>query len=195
MLTRKQTEKAPLQSKKKAAEAALKMQMEKGKLKRLEEKKTRDAERKQEEELRKKGEAEQRKLQASTVAESMVVSSPTQMEEDMADPSINSHLSDMMQGSHLLDMMQGGSKEDAAGDEEEQRSPAKSKQKKITFAEATASKLVLKPRIKPPKPVFEAHNHTNADYCRGFHQTYRLSSSARLHCEPSRTPNEWSDGG
>ena len=51
MLTRKQTEKAHLQSKKKTAEAALKMQMEKGKLKRLEEKKTRDAERKQEEEL------------------------------------------------------------------------------------------------------------------------------------------------
>jgi hypothetical protein len=53
MLTCKQTEKARLQSEKKAAEAALKMQMEKGKLKGLEEKKARDAERKQEEELRK----------------------------------------------------------------------------------------------------------------------------------------------
>ena len=162
------------------------MQMEKGKAKRLEEKKKPDTERKQEEELRKNSEAEQRKLQASMIAETPVVSPPTQMEEDRADPSINSH---------LLDMMQGGSEEDAAGDEGEQRSPAKSKQKKITFAEATASKLVLKPRIKPPKPVFEAHNHTNADYCRGFHQTYRLSSSARLHCEPSITPKEQSDGG
>ena len=81
MLTRKQTEKAHLQSKKKTAEAALKMQMEKGKLKRLEEKKTRDAERKQEEELQKKAEAEQCKLQASMIAESIVVSPPTQMEE------------------------------------------------------------------------------------------------------------------
>ena len=40
------------------------------------------------------------------IAESMVVSPPTQMEEDKVDPSINSHLSDMMQG---------GSEEDAAG--------------------------------------------------------------------------------
>ncbi len=91
MLTRKQTEKACLQSKKKAAEAALKMQMEKGKLKRLEEKKARDAERKQEEELRKKAEDKQRKLQASKVAESTVVSPPTQMEDDRVDPAINSH--------------------------------------------------------------------------------------------------------
>jgi hypothetical protein len=74
------------------------------------------------------------------------------MEEDRADPSIISHLSDMMQG---------GSEEDAAGNEEEQRSPAKSRQKKITFAEATASKPALKPTIKPPKPAFEAHSHTN----------------------------------
>ena len=152
MSTCKQMEKARLQSKKKTAEAALKMQMEKGKLKRLEEKKTRDTERKQEEELRKKAETEQSKLQASMVAESMVVSPPNQMEDDRVDPSINSHLSDMMQG---------GSKEDAAGDEGEQRSPAKSKQKKIIFAEATASNPVLKPTIKPPKPAFEAHSHTN----------------------------------
>ena len=121
MLTRKQTEKACLQSKKKTAEAALKMQMERGKAKRLEEKKKRDAERKQEEELRKNTEAEQRKLQASMIAETTVVSPSTQMVEDRADPSINSHLSDMMQR---------GSEEDAAGDEGEQRSPEKSKQKK-----------------------------------------------------------------
>ncbi len=69
------------------------------------------------------------------------------------DPSINSHLSDMMQR---------GSKEDAARNKEEQRSPAKSRQKKITFAEATASKPALKPTIKPQKPAFEAHSHTNS---------------------------------
>jgi hypothetical protein len=56
------------------------------------------------------------------------------MEEDRADPSINSHLSDMMQG---------GSEEDAAEDKGEQRSPVKSKQKEITFAEAMAAKPVL----------------------------------------------------
>jgi hypothetical protein len=108
MLTRQQTERPRLQSEKKTAEAALKLQMEKGTLKRLEEKKKWDAERKQEEELRKNAEAEQRKLQVLTIAEATVVSPPTQMEEDRADPSINSH---------LLDMMQGGSEEDAAGDE------------------------------------------------------------------------------
>jgi hypothetical protein len=54
MSTHKQTEKARLQSEKNAAMAALKLQMEKGKLKRLEEKKAQDTERKQEEELRKK---------------------------------------------------------------------------------------------------------------------------------------------
>jgi hypothetical protein len=53
--------------KKKTAEAALKLQMEKGQLKRSEEKKKRDAERKQEEDLRKIAEAGQRKLQASSV--------------------------------------------------------------------------------------------------------------------------------
>ena len=67
------------------------------------------------------------------------------MEEDRADQSINSHLSDMMQG---------GSEEDAVGGEG-------IKTKKITFSEATASKPVLKPTIKPLKPAFEAHNHTN----------------------------------
>ena len=125
--------------------------MEKAQLKRLEEKKQRDAERKQEEELWKKAEAEQHKLQVSTIAKTTVVPPPTQMEEDRADPSINSH---------LLDMMQGGSEEDTAEDEGEQRSPVKSKQKKITFAEATASKPVLKPAFKPLKPVFEARKHT-----------------------------------
>ena len=85
-------------------------------------------------------------------AESTVVSPLIQMEEDRADPSIDSHLSDMMQG---------GFEEEAADDEGEHHSPAKSKQKKITFAEATASKPVLKPTIKPPKPAFEARSHTN----------------------------------
>jgi hypothetical protein len=124
------------QSEKKTAEAALKLQMEKGQLKRSEEKKKRDAERKkQEEDLRKIAEAEQRKLQASTIEEATVVSPPLQMKEDRADPSINSH---------LMDMMQGSSEEDAAEDEgDEQRSPVKSKQKKITFAEAMAAKPVL----------------------------------------------------
>ena len=88
MSTCKQTEKARLQSEKKTAEAALKMQMEKGKFKRLEEKKKWDTERKQEEELRKNAEAEQRKLQDSMIAKTTVVSPPTQMEEDRADSSI-----------------------------------------------------------------------------------------------------------
>jgi len=145
-------EKARMQSEKKTAEAALKLQMEKAQLKRLEEKKQWNTERKQEEELRKKAEAEQRKLQVSTIAETTVVSPPTQMEGDRADPSINSH---------LLDMMQGGSEEDAAEDKGEQRSSVKSKQKKITFAEATASKPVLKPALKPLKPAFKAHKHTH----------------------------------
>jgi hypothetical protein len=74
--------------------------MEKGQLKRSEEKKKRDAERKkQEEDLRKIAKAEQHKLQASTIEEATVVSPPLQMKEDRADPSINSHLMDMMQGS------------------------------------------------------------------------------------------------
>jgi hypothetical protein len=151
--TRQQTVRARRQSEKKTAEAALKLQMEKGQLKRSEEKKKRDAERKQEEELRKIAEADQRKLQASTLEEATVVSPPSQMDvEDRADPSINSH---------LMDMMQGSSEEGAAEDEgEDQRSPVKSKQKKITFAEATAAKPVLKPAIKSPKPSIEAHKHT-----------------------------------
>ena len=124
MSTHQQTVRARLQSEKKTAEAALKLQMEKAQLKRLEDEKQRDAERKQEEELRTKAEAEQRKLQVLTIAETMVVSPPTQMEEDRADPSINSH---------LLDMMQGGSKEDASEDKGEQCSSVKSKPKKITF--------------------------------------------------------------
>jgi hypothetical protein len=139
--------------KKKTAEAALKLQMEKGQLKRSEEKKKRDAERKQEEDLRKIAKAEQRKLKASTIEEATVVSPPSQMGEDRADPSINFH---------LMDMMQGSSEEGAAEDEgDEQCSPVKSKQKKITFAEATAAKPVLKPAIKSPKPAIEAHKHTH----------------------------------
>ena len=58
MSTRQQTVRARQQCEKKTAEAALKLQMEKGQLKRAEEKKKRDAERKQEEELRKIAEAE-----------------------------------------------------------------------------------------------------------------------------------------
>jgi hypothetical protein len=126
--------------------------MEKGQLKRLEEKKKRDAERKQEEELRKIAETEQRKLDELRIAEATVVSPTTQMEADRVDPSINSY---------LLNMMQGGSDDNAADDEEEQRSPVKSKQKKITFAEATATKPVLKSAIKSPKPNFDAHKHTH----------------------------------
>ena len=84
MSTRQQKKvRACLQSEMKTAEAALKLQMEKGQLKRLEEKKKRDAERKHEEDLRKIAEAEQRKLQASTIEEATVVSPPLQM--DMED--------------------------------------------------------------------------------------------------------------
>ena len=126
-------------------------------------------------------EAEQRKLQVLTIAKTTVVSPPTQMEEDRADPSINSHLSDMMQG---------GSEEDTAEDEGEQRSPVKSKQKKITFAEATASKPVLKPALKPLKPAFEAHKHTHP-----WTIVDASIKSARLHCRPSRATKERSDGG
>jgi hypothetical protein len=86
------------------------------------------------------------------IEEAMVVSPPS-LEEDRADPSINSH---------LMDMMQGSSEEGAAEDEgDKQRSPVKSKQKKITFAEATAAKPVFKPAIKSPKPAIEAHKHTH----------------------------------
>ena len=153
MSTRQQTVRARLQSEKKTAEAALKLQMERGQLKRAEEKKKRDAERKQEEELRKIAEDEQRKLQAPVTEEVAVVSPPSQMDvDDRADPSINSHLRDMMQGSP-----EEGAAED---DRDVQRSPAKSKQKKTTFAEATAAKPALKPAIKPQKPSFEAHKHT-----------------------------------
>jgi hypothetical protein len=153
MSTRQQLARARLESEKKTAEVALKMQMENGKLKRLEEKKKRDAERKQEEELRKIAKEEQRKLQASLIEEATVVSPPSQMVvEDRADPSINSH---------LMDMMQGSSKEGAAEDNgKDQRSLAKSKQKKITFAEATTAKPILTLAIKPPKPSIEAHKHT-----------------------------------
>jgi hypothetical protein len=153
MSTRQQTERARRQKEKKAAEAALKQQMEKGQLKRLKEKKKRDAEHKQEEELWKIAETEQRKLEELTITEATVVSPRTQMEADRADSSINSYLSNMMQG---------GSNDNAADDEEEQRSPVKSKQTKITFAEATATKPVLKSAIKSPKPNFDVHKHTHS---------------------------------
>jgi hypothetical protein len=151
MLTRQQTERARLQSEKKTAEAAFKLQMEKGQLKRLEEKKQRDAERKQEEELRKNAEAEQRKLQVSTIAEATVVSPPTQMEEDRADPSINSH---------LLDMMQGGSEEDTAEDEGEQRSLVKSKQKNH-LRRSNGIQTCTQAHDQILKPAFKAHKHTH----------------------------------
>jgi hypothetical protein len=168
MSTRQQKERSCLQSEKKTAEATLKLQMEKGQLKRLEEKKKREAERKQEEDLWKIAKAEQRKLHASMIKEATVVSPPSQMEEDRADPSINSH---------LMDMMQGSSEEGAAEDEgDKQRSPVKSKQKKITFAEAMAAIPVLKPWIKSPKPAIEAHKHTHP-------------------LTISRAPKERSDGG
>ena len=165
--------------------------MKKGQLKRSEEKKKRDAERKkQEEDLRKIAEAEQRKLQASTIEEATVVSPPLQMKEDRADPSINSH---------LMDMMQGSSEEDAAEDEgDKQRSPVKSKQKKITFTEATSAKPVLKPAIKSPNPAIEAHKHTHPRTI--VDASIKLTGStpvpsARLHCAPSRASKERSDGG
>ncbi len=97
-MSTRQTERARQQREKKAAEAALQQQMEQTRLKQLEEKKKRDAERKKEEELRKITEAEQRKAEEVAPAEATVVSPTTQMEEDRADPSINSHLMDMMQG-------------------------------------------------------------------------------------------------
>jgi hypothetical protein len=80
----------------------------------------------------------------------MVVSPTTQMEEERADPSINSH---------LMDMMQGGMEEYAADDGEEQCSPTKSKQKKITFAEAMAPKPTTKPTVKSAKTSFDVHKH------------------------------------
>jgi hypothetical protein len=124
--------------------------MEQTRLKQLEEKKKQDAERKQEEELRKIAKEEQRKAEEAAPAEATVVSPTTQMEEDRADPSINSH---------LMDMMQGGMEDDAADDGEEQHSPAKSKQKKITFAEATAPKPTTKPTVKSAKMSFDVHKH------------------------------------
>jgi hypothetical protein len=124
--------------------------MEQTRLKLMEEKKKQDAERKQEEELQKIAKAEQGKAEEAAPAEATVVSPTTQMEEDRADLSINSH---------LMDMMQGGTEDDAAGDGEEQRSPAKSKQKKITFAEATAPKPTTKPTVKSAKTSFDILKH------------------------------------
>ena len=82
MLTPQQTERARLQKEKQAAEAALKLQMEKGQLKRLEEKKKQNADHKQEEELRKIAEAEQHKAEELETTEATVVSPTTQMEEE-----------------------------------------------------------------------------------------------------------------
>jgi hypothetical protein len=52
------------------------------------------------------------------------------MEADTADPFINSH---------LADMMQGVGEEDAADDGEDQRSPAKSKQKDIHLCKGNSA--------------------------------------------------------
>ena len=82
MLTPQQTERARLQKEKQAAEVALKLQMEKGQLKRLEEKKKQNADHKQEEELRKIADAERHKAEELETTEATVVSSTTQMEEE-----------------------------------------------------------------------------------------------------------------
>jgi hypothetical protein len=74
------------------------------------------------------------------------------MEADAADPLINSH---------LVDMMQGVAEEDAADDGEDQHSPAKSKQNKSTFVEATASKPTIQPTAKSFKTSIDAHKHTH----------------------------------
>jgi hypothetical protein len=128
-----QADQACQQREKKTAEAALQQQLENTRLKRLEGKKKRDAERKQEEEQRKLAEVENRKDKEVADTEVTVVS------PDAADPLINSH---------LVDMMQGDEEEDAADDGENQRSPAKSKQKSSTFAEAMASKPTIQPTAK-----------------------------------------------
>jgi hypothetical protein len=143
MSTRQQSARARLQSEKKTAEAALKIQMEKGQLKRLEEKKKRDAERKQEEELRKIAEEEQRKLQALTIKEATVVSPPSQLDtEDRADPSINSHLMKVMQGS-----FEEGAAEDNGKD---QRSPAGIKTKENHLCRSNGGQTdTLRPRSNP----------------------------------------------
>ncbi len=85
-------------------------------------------------------------------AEATVVSPMNQMEADVADPLINSH---------LADMMQEVAEDDAADDGEDQRSPAKSKQKKSTFAEATASKPTIQPMANSVKTSIDAHKHTH----------------------------------
>jgi hypothetical protein len=137
-----QTEQAHQQWEKKAAEAALQQQMEQTRLKQLEEKKKRDAERKQEEKLWKIAKAEQHKAEEAAPSKAMVVSPTTQMEEEKAGPSINSH---------LMDMMQGGTVDNAADDGEEQRSPAKSKQKKLPSRKHWRPSLQLNPRARAQK--------------------------------------------
>ena len=59
-------------------------------------------------------------------------------------------------------MMQGGTEDNIADDEDGQCSLGKSKQKKITFPEATATKPVLKPPIKSAKTNFIALKHKNS---------------------------------
>ncbi len=81
-MTPQQTERARLQKEKQAAEAALKLQMEKGQLKRLEEKKKQNADHKQEEELRKIAEAEQHNAEELETTEATVEPPTTQMEEE-----------------------------------------------------------------------------------------------------------------
>jgi hypothetical protein len=151
MATR-QADQARQQQEKKAAEAALQQQLENTRLKRLEEKKKRDAERKQEEEQQKLAKAEKCKDEEVADAEVTVVSPMIQMEADVADPLINSH---------LADMMQGVAEEDAADDGECQQSPTKSKQKTSSFAEAMAVKPTTQPTAKSVKTSIDAHKHTH----------------------------------
>ena len=58
-------------------------------------------------------------------------------------------------------MLQGGTEDNVADDEDGQCSPGKSKQEKITFPEATATKPVLKPPIKSAKMNFDDLKHKN----------------------------------
>ena len=59
-------------------------------------------------------------------------------------------------------MLQGGTEDNVADDEDGQCSPGKSKQEKITFPEATATKPVLKPPIKSTKVNFDDLKHKNS---------------------------------
>jgi hypothetical protein len=70
------------------------------------------------------------------------------MKLNKADPSINAHLTDMMQGS---------SEDEVAEDEKEQCLPIKSKQKTF-FVKVTASKPT-NPKAKSVKTRIDTHSH------------------------------------